>query len=254
MRSGVVRDMSEIFQHASSQNVCANEMCSTVARPAPIAAADIVVVASLVCMIPLHIQDAATVCAVEQSGKQSNFIKPRRASALLPELLHTFPCLRIYNGFVMVFKNDLLFDWILQSTFAFIGLLFGLEIHQMAKIFSALEDVRDGIICPAALMPGMITPCAAGSAKFQRSGRWDFLLGQHPGNFAWPISSKAQAVNLLDNRGGFLIYNKIAVLVHEIAVSRLTGGGLSTHPLGPFGRSDFLTGIAYIPFVEQVPQ
>lgn len=143
---------------------------------------------------------------------------------------------------------------ILQSAFAFIGLLFGLEIHQMAKIFSALEDVRDGIICPAAFMAGMITPCTAGSAKFQRSGRWDFLLRQHPGNSGRTIACQTQTVYLLDYRGGFLVNNKTLVLVHEIAVYRLTGGGLSTHPFGSLGGSDFLAGVPNEPLIEQVPQ
>ena len=124
----------------------------------------------------------------------------------------------------------------------------------MAKIFSALEDVRDGIIRPAALMPGMITPCAAGSAKFQRSGRRDFLLCQYPGNSGRAIACQTQTVYLLDNRGGFLIYNEIAVLVHEIAVYRLTGGGLSAHPLGSLGGSDFLAGVPNEPLIEQVSQ
>ena len=72
-------------------------------------------------------------------------------------------------------------------------------------------------------MAGMIAPCAAGSAKFKCSGRWDFLLCQHPGNSGRAIACQTQTVYLLDNRGGFLVYNEIAVLVHEIAVYRLTG-------------------------------
>ena len=139
---------------------------------------------------------------------------------------------------------------ILQSTFAFIGLLFGLEIHQTSKVFPTFEDVRDGIICPAAFMAGRITPCAAGSAKFKRSGRWNFLLGQYLGNSGRAIACQTQTVYLLDNRGGFLIYNKIAVLVHEIAVYRLTGGGLSAHPLGSLRCPDFLAGVPNEPLIE----
>ena len=77
---------------------------------------------------------------------------------------------------MMIFKNDLLFDWILQSTLTFVGLFLCLEIHEMAEIFSALKDVRDSIIRPTAFVAGMIEPCVASSAKFQRSGRRDFLL------------------------------------------------------------------------------
>ena len=48
--------------------------------------------------------------------------------------------------------------------------------------------------------------------------------------------------------------NKIAVLVREIAVYRLTGGGLPIHPLGSLGGSDFLAGVPNKPLIEQVSQ
>ena len=164
-------------------------MRGTIASPASIAAADIVIIAPFVRMVSLHIQDTSAIRAIEQPGKQSDFIKPRRASALVSEFLHTFPGLNINDRLMMILENDLLFDWILQSTFAFVGLLFGLEIHQASKILSAFENVCDGIIRPTAFMAGMIAPCAAGSAKFKCSGRRDFLLRQHPGNSGRTIPS-----------------------------------------------------------------
>ena len=124
----------------------------------------------------------------------------------------------------------------------------------MIAVIPTFEDVRDGIICPAAFMAGMVASCAAGSAKFKRSGRRDFLLCQYLGNSGRTIACQTRTVYLLDNRGGFLIYNEIAVLVHEIAVYRLTGGGLSTHPFGSLGGSDFLAGVPNEPLIEQVPQ
>ena len=135
-----------------------------------------------------------------------------------------------------------------------VGLLFGLEIHQASKVFSALENVRDGIIRPTAFMTGMLAPCAAGSAKFDRSGRWDFLRGQYPGNSGWTVACQTQTVYLLDNRGDFLIYNEITVFAHEVAVHWLAGGGLSTHTFGSLRRPDFLAGVPNKPLIEQVPQ
>ena len=74
-------------------------------RAASISSADIAVAASPVCVVALLVQGAAAVCAEKKTGEQADLVKAIGTSALLPERLHTLPCLRIYNWFVMVFKN-----------------------------------------------------------------------------------------------------------------------------------------------------
>ena len=75
----------------------------------------------------------------------------------------------------------------------------------------------------------MIAACAARPAVFQRSRRWDFLLGQHTGYLGRTVPGKAQTVYLLDYGCGFLVNDEIFVLVHEVAVHGFARNRLAAH-------------------------
>ena len=79
------------------------------------------------------------------------------------------------------------------------------------------------------LFRSVIAACAARPAVFQRSRRWDFLLGQHTGYLGRTVPGKAQTVYLLDYGCGFLVNDEIFVLVHEVAIHRLACDRLATH-------------------------
>ncbi len=69
-----------------------------------------------------------------------------------------------------------------------------------------------------------------------------------------PFPGKAKAVNLPYHRGGFLVNDKVFVLVHEVAIDGLACDGLSAHALRAFYCLDFLARISHQPFVKNVPQ
>ena len=61
--------------------------------------------------------------------------------------------------------------------------VFGLEIYQTAGVLPVFKDMHDGIGRPFTLITGVVAACAACPAVFQRSRRWDLLLGKHTGDF-----------------------------------------------------------------------
>ena len=115
---------------------------------------------------------------------------------------------------MVVLENGLLLDGVLYAVLDLIRRLFRFEVHQTSGL----------------------------------------LLRQHTGNLGRAVPGKAKLVNLLHHRGGFLVYNKILVLVHHIAVNRLAGNRLAAHAFCSFYCFDFLARISHQPFVEQISQ
>ena len=138
--------------------------------------------------------------------------------------------------------------------FQLVGRLLGLKVYQTARIFPVFQQMNHGIGRPLALIAGVVAAGAARPAVFQRPRRGDLLLGQHTGYLGRTVPGKAKAVNLPYHRGGFLVNDKVFVLVHEVAIDGLACDGLSAHALRAFYCLDFLARISHQPFVKNVPQ
>ena len=155
---------------------------------------------------------------------------------------------------MVVLKNRLLFRGIFYAVFQLVGRLLGLKVYQTARIFPVFQQMNHGIGRPLALIAGVVAAGAARPAVFQRPRRGDLLLGQHTGYLGRTVPGKAKAVNLPYHRGGFLVNDKVFVLVHEVAIDGLACDGLSAHALRAFYCLDFLARISHQPFVKNVPQ
>ena len=130
---------------------------------------------------------------------------------------------------MVVLENCLFLNGIFYAVLGLVGRFLRLEVHQTAHVLPVFKDMHHGICRPFALIAGVIAACAARPAVFQRSRRWDFLLGQHTGYLGRTVPGKAQTVYLLDYGCGFLVNDEIFVLVHEVAVHRLACDRLATH-------------------------
>lgn len=80
------------------------------------------------------IQLFPTVCAANNTREQIGLSRPCRAAFVLPQFLHQFPCISVYDCFVGILKNKLFFFGIVTGLFALIRLLVGLEVHRMPLI------------------------------------------------------------------------------------------------------------------------
>ena len=155
---------------------------------------------------------------------------------------------------MVVRENGLLLHGVLYAVLDLVRGLFRLEVYQTAGVLPVFEQVYNGICRPLALIAGVVAAGAARPAVFQRPRRGDLLLRKHTGNLGRAIPGKAKLVYLLDNRRGFLVNEIVLVLVHEVAIHRLAGNGLSAHAFCSFYCLDFLARISHQPFVEQISQ
>ena len=151
----------------------------------------------------------------------------------------------------MVLKNHLLFRGIFYAVFQLVGRLLGLEVYQTARIFPVFKDMCNGIGRPPALIAGVVAAGASRPAVFQHPRRGDLLLCEHTGYLGRTVPGKAEAVNLPYHRGGFLVNDKVLVLVHEVAIDGLACDGLAAHALRAFDCIDFLARVPHQPFVSQ---
>ena len=130
---------------------------------------------------------------------------------------------------MVVLENCLFLNGIFYAVLGLVGRFLRLEVHQTAHVLPVFQNMHHGICRPFALIAGVIAACAARPAVFQRSRRWDFLLGQHTGYLGRTVPGKAQTVYLLDHGCGFLVNDEVFVLVHEVAIHRFACDGLATH-------------------------
>ena len=130
---------------------------------------------------------------------------------------------------MVVLENCLFLNGIFYAVLGLVGRFLRLEVHQTAHVLPVFKDMHHGICRPFALIAGVIAACAARPAVFQRSRRWDFLLGQHTGYLGRTVPGKAQTVYLLDHGCGFLVNDEVFVLVHEVAVHGFARNRLAAH-------------------------
>ena len=95
---------------------------------------------------------------------------------------------------MVVLENCLFLNGIFYAVLGLVGRFLRLEVHQTAHVLPVFKDMHHGICRPFALIAGVIAACAARPAVFQRSRRWDFLLGQHTGYLGRTVPGKAQTV------------------------------------------------------------
>ena len=153
-----------------------------------------------------------------------------------------------------ILENDLFFFGIFHAGFDLVGHFLGLEVYRMPQIFLAFKDMDNRVGRPLVGIIGVVTACAACPAVFQCTRCWDLLLGQYTGDFGRTVPGKAQAENLLDDRGSFFVHDKASVLAFEIAIDRLTCDRLATHAFAAENCLDFLARISHHPFVEDITQ
>ena len=91
---------------------------------------------------------------------------------------------------MVVFKNRLFLNGVFNAVLDLVGRLFGLEVYQTAGVLPVFKDMNDGVRRPFALITGVVAACAACPAVFQRSRRWDLLLGKHTGDFGRSVPGK----------------------------------------------------------------
>ena len=84
------------------------------------------------------VQLFSTVGATCNAGEQICLSRPRRAAFILPQFLHPFPCVSVYDCFMGILKHKLLFFGIVTGLFALVRLLVGLEVYRMPLILWTL--------------------------------------------------------------------------------------------------------------------
>ena len=102
-------------------------------------------------------------------SEQASFIIAVGAFALLAQLLHTLPCVTVYDWFVVVLKDYLLFFGVLLALLYLVGHFLGLEVHKAARVFPVFKDMRHGACRPLALIAGVVAAGASCPAVFQLS-------------------------------------------------------------------------------------
>ena len=117
-------------------------------------------------MVSLLIHDAAAVCTEQYAGEQAHFIIAVGAFALLAKFLHPFPCLGVYDRFVVVFKDCLLILVIVNDFAALVGLRGSFEVYQTARVFPVFKDMHNGIGRPLTLIAGVVTVSVSRPAVF----------------------------------------------------------------------------------------
>ena len=250
MLGGVAGDFPQIFGHAHRQKVGADEVRRTVGGTLFVAAADIAVLPSLVCFIPLLVHDTPTVGAEQQAGEQANLAVAVGPLTLFAKLLHSLPGGLINDGLVSMLKNHHFFFWIEYAGLDLVGHLLRLEVDGMPQVLPPFQNVRHGVARPFAGVVRVVAAGAAGAPVLHRPRRGDVLLGQHPGNLGGAVPGKAQTEYLLYNRCGLRVNDKLAVLAFQIAIDRLAGDGFSAHAFSPENRFDFLARVPHHPFVK----
>ena len=108
-----------------------------------VVAANITVLLALVRLVSLLIHHAAAVRTEQYAGEQAHFIIAVGAFTLLAKLLHPFPCLGVYDRFVVVFKDCLLILVIVNDFAALVGLRGSLKVYQTARVFPVFKDMHN---------------------------------------------------------------------------------------------------------------
>ena len=128
------------------------------------------------------IQLFPTVCAANNTREQIGLSRPCRAAFVLPQFLHQFPCISVYDCFVGILEHKPFFFGIVTGFLVLVGLLVGLEVYCMPLIFWTLQNVGYGIARPVIGIVGRcVSRCPACLLKMD-CRRYDFILFQNTGN------------------------------------------------------------------------